>query len=316
MERKQIIILFLVVNFYSNNGLAKKFNRSNQVLHETHRSANTNLKWTQVDSNHEVNIKNLIYFLSKSDTGQKLLLKAQQRAAKIGETLLDVIHAGNGSLTDTTLIRKFLANNPLHVIYESKSKIYINSNLTIIDAVLDLAHELTHFAYRGHFNPYSKNFSLDHFIESTVEGVGGEVDAYITECKVLSEVFKQNQQNRYHCRRILNDNGEGLSFQRAKEEFYKVGRYYDKFKAKLKNLGVKKISPFLSDKEPIFISSAYGRPYPIAALEEYLSVMGHVCENDKKRLEYINLESSQNDQSIEKYRNQLKLFKSRCTELL
>ena len=41
-------------------------------------------------------------------------------------------------------------------------------------------------------------------------------------------------------------------------------------------------------KEKInFISSAYGVPYPMAALMEYDLVLEKVCENDKKRLAYM-----------------------------
>ena len=72
------------------------------------------------------------------------------------------------------------------------------------------------------------------------------------------------------------------------EQFYRVGEFYNSFEEELKHFKVNSPEfPFLSEKSAHFISSAYGLPYPIAALKEFVVIMGKACENDKKRLDII-----------------------------
>ena len=39
----------------------------------------------------------------------------------------------------------------------------------------------------------------------------------------------------------------------------------------------------LSSKAPVFISSVYDVPYPLAALREYFSILEKACSNEMKR---------------------------------
>jgi hypothetical protein len=242
--------------------------------------------WMDFTSSSELNLAKLFELLGRSSTGEKLIKEAQYKASRMGNTLTDVVKVGDSSLTDTTLVRKFSPHSPEHVIYESRSVVYISRHLGWNDALLDLAHELTHFVYRGSFNPYSDSFNAKDFIKSTIEGEGGEVQAFMTECRVLKELFSNKVQSRSHCQKIEADNGQ-LSFSRAVELFYHVGDYYPSFNKQLEGRSIASSFSDLKPEKINFISSAYGVPYPIAALMEYDLVLNKVCENDKKRLAYM-----------------------------
>lgn len=242
--------------------------------------------WTSFSSSEEINIKKLFDLLSRSPSGERLLKEAKEKAGRIGLTLGDVVKAGDSSLTDTTLIRKFSPLSPEHVIYETRSVVYINSSLSWSDAILDLAHELTHFIYRDTFNPYDENFNAKSFITSTIEGNGGEVHAFLTECKVSGELYSQKANARSNCHKIQLDSGE-LSYSLAVDLFYHVGNFHESFLKQLKSRNLDSSFPRLKPDKTNFISSAYGVPYPVAALMEYDLVLKKVCENDQKRLVYM-----------------------------
>lgn len=238
--------------------------------------------WTKYSKNDRLNLKNILQTLAMARSGRKLIQMANSKAKSQGMTLYDIIQAGKGSLTDTTLVRKF---NRVHfdkITYQVNSKVYINRDLGHHDAVLDLAHELTHFVYRDEFNPYVKNFSLQDFIKRTIEGKGGEVQAFMMECQVQSELFQNSVDSRFNCKKIMK-NGK-LSFDLAKVHFYHVGHYFDSFKELLQKRNLLQMFPDLSEKKESFVSGVYGIPYPVAAFEEYLSVLNKACENDRRRI--------------------------------
>lgn len=245
-----------------------------------------NRTWMDYTSSPELNLKKLLELLSRSPSGERIIKEAQYKASRTGLTIHDVIKVGEGSLTDTTLVRKFSPHSPEHVIYESRSVVYINKNLAWDDALLDLAHELTHYVYRESFNPYSESFNAKDFIKGTIEGNGGEVQAFLTECRVLRELFSKTIQSRSNCQKIEDASGQ-LSFTKAVELFYHVGSYYDGFHKQLAKREIASSFSDLKDEKINFISSAYGVPYPVAALMEYDLVVNKVCENDKKRLAYM-----------------------------
>ncbi len=242
--------------------------------------------WTKFSSSEEMNLKKLTDLLSRSSTGDKLLKEAAYKAAQSGLTLNDVIKVGDGSLTDTTLVRKFNPNSPEHVIFESKSIVYLNRSLGWEDALLDLSHELTHYIYRESFNPYSEGFNARDFVKGTIEGQGGEVQAFMTECRVLEELFSRRVQSRSHCMDIKDESGQ-VSYLKAVQLFYHVGDYYASFNKQLEGRDLASAFSELKPSKINFISSAYGVPYPVAALMEYDLVVNKVCENDKKRLAYM-----------------------------
>lgn len=247
--------------------------------------------WMDYTSNSELNLKRLMDLLSRSETGARLIKEARFKAARSGLTLSDVVKVGEGSLTDTTLVRKFSPHSPENVVYETKSVVYLSRHLPWDDALLDLAHELTHYVYRESFNPYAHDFNAKDFIKGTIEGSGGEVQAFLTECRVLKELFTRQVNSRSHCQKIEDGAGR-LSFSKAVELFYHVGSYYDAFHKKLEGRKLAESFSHLKSDKINFISSAYGVPYPIAALQEYDLVVDKVCENDKRRLAYMQQQAS------------------------
>ncbi len=243
--------------------------------------------WYKSGRSDEENLKVLIDLISKSSTGKLILQKAASKAAEKGETLIDVLAVGEGSLTDTTLVRKFSAYDPTKVMFETKSKVFVNRYLNTLDASLDLAHELTHYTFREAFNPYIPQFSLKDFIRSTVEGKGGEVDAFLIECKVLNEIVRTKNSNRFHCQKITDTSGE-LSRDRGIAEFYRIGKHFSDFAKNIEKYKLQKADfPKVTSDEAVFISSAWGVPYPLAAFREYVNIMDRVCKNDYNRLALI-----------------------------
>lgn len=276
---KTLITLLLMSVAFNTSAVEEK------TIHVTG-GGHSKSTWMDYTSSQELNLKKLFELLSRSATGEKLIKEAAYKASRSGLLLEDVIKVGESSLTDTTLVRKFSPHSPEHVIYESRSVVYINRNLGWNDALLDLAHELTHYVYREGFNPYSESFNARDFIKSTIEGSGGEVQAFITECKVLKELFSTKVQSRSNCQKIEDESGQ-LSFTKAVELFYHVGSYYDGLHKQLQKREIAGEFAHIKPEKINFISSAYGVPYPVAALMEYELVVNKVCENDRKRLAYM-----------------------------
>lgn len=243
------------------------------------------MKWRFLAASENEAILELLKMIRSSDTGVKLITRAKSVAAEQGMTLTDVIIPSGGSLTDTTLIRKFNPSTPEHVAYESRTKVFLNRDLSVLDATLDLAHELAHFAFRSPFNPYVGHFDMKNFVTSTIEGRGGEVDAYLIECRVYDEVFRSRLGKKNNCELVKEKNK--YSRKMAINEFYKVGSFHGEFSKVLKELEInEKEFSFVTPKQVVFISSAYSLPYPLAAVKEYYTIMGKACENDRKRMAY------------------------------
>jgi hypothetical protein len=260
--------------------------------------------WAKWTASEETNVARLIELLQRSETGAKLISLASRKARAQGLTLADVIKAGEGSLTDTTLIRKFHPESPENVAFESRSVVYVNRQLAWREGLLDLAHELTHFVYRENFNPYTINFSLVDFVRSTIEGQGGEVHAFMTECRVMRELFTRDYVQDSNCSGI--DKGRGdLDQGKAAEMFYHVGGFYSQIKKALADRGIIHHFPHLSVEKIKFVSSAYGLPYPLAAIQEYQTVLAKVCENDRRRLSYM--QQGRAPASVEKFRQDVEI---------
>ncbi|MCK5074683.1 MAG: hypothetical protein KAQ98_14730 [Bacteriovoracaceae bacterium] len=283
---------------------------------------NWNENWVRRKMSDDENILRLLRILKRSDIGAGIIRMARSRAHKRGSTLLDVINIGEGSTADTTLIRKFFPDNPEQIIYEVRASVYINRHLPLMDAVLDLSHELTHFIYRPPFNPYKDDFNLEKFVRSIIEGKGGEVDAYMAECNVLREIFSDS--NRYHanCERLIDPSTGTFSRERGAELFYRTGKHLEAVKMAMSEQNTSLDNfPYLSNEEAVYISSAYGVPYPMAAVMEYNNIMTRVCFNDKKRLFIVKNKikrlpaSIQKNSKVRTFNSMLQSFNVRCKAL-
>lgn len=243
---------------------------------------NYNKRWYKSSLSDRKNMQRLFAVLAKSKTGRFLIKKA--RAKSSGKELYHLVRPGASSFTDTTLLRQFKGDSAKKLKIKSLTKVSINRYLKTMDAVLDLAHEVAHFAFKNAFNPYKKSFKLKNFIRSTIEGKGGEVDAYLFECRVYKELFPQLVWSS-NCARIFNDKSQKFSRKDAIKEFYKVGKYFELMQTELAMNKNNLARHFPFSKRPArLLSSAYGVPYPVAAIFEYKTVIKKVCENDFQRI--------------------------------
>jgi len=243
--------------------------------------------WQELGETEEQRVRTLVELLVTSKTGKLLLEKARNRAASQGKILFDVIIPGEISITDTTLVRRFSPERPEAMAFELHSKIYINKDLKVRDAILDLAHELVHYIYKTPFNPYQDEFKADEFVTSTLEGRGGEIDAFLAECQVEKELFPTRNRDGSNCKLVFDEEGQ-VSRHLAVKEFYKVGPFLSQMQKDLQKFLIDSTKfGYLKEEQATFISSAYGLPYPLAALREYEVIMTKVCENDYKRLSFM-----------------------------
>ena len=230
-------------------------------------------------------ISALLKELAKTPTGASLIDLAKKKAKSRDLFLEDIIRPGPLSATDTTLVRRFSPAKPNEVSYVHKSLIYLNKNLKTQEAILDLAHELVHFSLRDSFNPYGKGFALVPFIASMLEGPGGEVEAFLTECRILGEIYGPFSQGMpSNCKDILRPDG---SFDRAQglKKFYRIGAYYEGFVTNLRRQGLGPGPfPHLRPAEALFISSVHDLPYPVAAYREFMDIRARACANEGRRL--------------------------------
>lgn len=305
-----------VVLFIIGQTAAAGWNGEIRTIHTQKRDEQS--AWIRLGGTERESIDILLKILGDSATGQKILDKAQARAGKFNNELKDVIMAGEGSLTDTTLIRRFSPSEPDKMEYETRSKVYVNRRLRLVDAVLDLAHELTHYSFRTPFNPYNKNFTLEGFVKSTVEGAGGEVEAFLIECQVLEELFSEEAKQRENCQKIIDPETGNFSKKLGVEHFYRVGAHMRSFKQEMDDYELQAENfPHLSRGQALFISSAWGVPYPVAAFKEYVTIMGRACENDMKRLSLLKNRFSRSPASFsdsKKYQRMERDFLGRCQQ--
>ena len=254
------------------------------IINVPKNSFSNNRPWIYMGVTEEESIIKLFGKLSKSQTGKKIIEMSKKTAKNQDKELLNIIKVGKISITDTTLIRKFSHSHPEKITYKEQTTVYINKDLPPMEATLDLAHELIHFSKRNPFNPYSQNFELNSFLQSMLEGKGGEVDAFLSECKVHSELIGNIKYLRSNCLDLINDKGE-FDRQKLVKKFYRVGGHYEELIKKITKRGIDtKLFPHLSRKNALFISSAYGLPYPVAAYKEYIDIKNKTCQNDRKRL--------------------------------
>ena len=264
-------------------GNAKMFERKSKTIHTE--SPPYHKPWITLSSDMNESLEKLAQVMAKSNKGKMILERAKAKALKEGLNLSEILIPGEKSYTDITLVRKFSKDNPQEIQYQSHLKVFINRNLNVQDAVMDMAHELIHYTFRDNFNPYRANFNLKDFISSTIEGRGGEVDAYMAECSVFFELFDKSNASQSHCHRILNHKTQQPDRQKTVEIFYRLGSHYHPFLKKIKKHNVR--SSFLkhiSPKQTLLMNATYDLPYPIAAVQEYENILKKTCENEYKRL--------------------------------
>jgi len=253
---------------------------------------NPNLRsnwYSEFDRDEKRAFKWIIGALEKSNTAKLILVDAKRKASREGKTLLDIVVSGQVSLTDLTVVRKFLPESPQKIQYKYDQVVRISSLLTVMQAMTDFIHEFVHYSYREIKNPYETNLSLAQFIKHTVEDEGGEAHAAYVECLVAAELWGKENLLESHCQKLKQ--GKEWNREVVIKDFYKVGKDYDAFVQYFISRNgrgpasdsVTNEFPFLSKESSIFVSAAYDLSYPLAAIREYYKVKNTVCINEAKR---------------------------------
>ncbi|MCB9062767.1 MAG: hypothetical protein H6622_14695 [Halobacteriovoraceae bacterium] len=310
MKRIVFIIFFFIT--YTNQLFAFKRARAFEVG----RNYSLSEKWIQIAKSEQQAIHLLIEHLEKSKTGKFVIEAARKKAQEVDQDIESLIVAGEGSFLDSTLVRKFSPHTPGKIDYISKSKINLNRNLNVKNALLDLIHELTHFGFREVFNPYKDEFEVVSFIKSTIEGKGGEVEAYLVECQVGKELIYGDSIGQSGCYDIYSQEVGKFSKVKAKQIFYQIGMYFDEFKDLIKQLGGEfNQFKYVSREEGGPVSSVHAVPYPIAAIKEYVEIQKRVCQNDSKRVSLLkaSLLRGPPQSNSKQYSEFFQNFRKRCS---
>ena len=224
--------------------------------------------WDSIDS--------VLKDLSELKIGQQII----QLAIEKDKEFLQFVQRGKVSITESNYTRSYsLSEGKENVSIDHK--IYISENLSRADAILDLAHELTHFALRPIYDPYDTAVGLKQFIRAGIEGKGGELEAFQTECLVAWELERANENFHEHglCSKYKKKNG--FDVRQAKRDYYSIGPYF------LQNEDLVKFLPLLNAEDIRFTSSYAKKPYPIALVNEYQQSRKTACENNARKEKLI-----------------------------
>lgn len=142
----------------------------------------------QFEDSAEPGFENAIELLTHTPTGRTILNRAQVRFNLSSfREITRILRWSTVSKTDAVLTRKF---NPVtgQEYRERQVTVNLKQGLPLRDLALDLAHELTHAASTPNWDPYDPELTTEKYIRAAIEGEGGEVDAFVNECRVALEL--------------------------------------------------------------------------------------------------------------------------------
>jgi hypothetical protein len=251
-------------------------------------------------------VSDVVQALGRTDSGKLLLDRArtvwgEERTSNENsdDVILRKIQFGLVSKTDAVLTRHYQPETKA----ESRTRtvtVILKKNETLLDQVLDLAHELIHALAPPSWDPYDPSLSPGRYIYALLEKKGGEIEAVSSECQVAGEIeaifglptkrcdryfdrvdaarapasLKDSQTSASRTERSAKVQVNRLKIQR---DFYRVGKWNFLVKAKLKDEA--KMFPLLSQMEPELYSATGRAPYPAALLREYEEITQVACTN-------------------------------------
>lgn len=276
--------------------------------------------WPAIAAKTPEAVEGLLAILRRSTIGAKLITKAEGKALSSDKVLSSLIEAGPESLTDTTFTRRTIFDGEFKTVYEETSRIVLNKQLSIEDAVLNLAHELTHFVFRHKVNPYEE-VSLKDYISHVIEGKGGEVDAILIECRVAKELYPKRFEGDQGCQKIYGESAGSGNISESSQEmrertiqlFYRMGYFWSDFNDNIRLFHFKMSDdfPLITKDQPLFFSAVYGTPYPLAAVAEYKEILKKICRNEETRMIKLK-EKAGWSETDERYLNLQKLYIKKC----
>ena len=265
--------IILMIAFFSGN--------TNFAQMNLHRD-----KWSLVD---------VFKVLDSTPTGRQVVAEAKEKALSMNKNLsaLVVIHRSISAVSSEFFF-KYNQDDPQETITEHFLQIFLNKQLNLQSAALALAHELTHFIGKDFISFYDLTSTMGPIerIVLDIEGKGGEVDAFLVECKLLKELTSELNYDPY-CYRVMDQNGR-IHRRKAVSMFYRVGDYMDNFVKELQQedstLDIASALPHLSNGRLFFLdSSSSGRfPYPVSIYRKYHRVKKIVCQVHLERLQIMN----------------------------
>jgi hypothetical protein len=218
-------------------------------------------------------------WLEKTPSGRKALEQATRHwGLRDPSELTHLLRIGRVSKTDAVLTRYYHPDTGREE-RERKVTISIRGDQGALEAALDLAHELTHAIHGPAWDPYDPELTAADYIHNAIEGLGGEAQALMQECRVVLELAPRSKTAQSRCGKYLDEGV--LSLERVVEDFYRVGPAYGDLKTKLGSLSER--FPHLSDEKATLFSSTGRSPYPVALLNEYREITEIACRNSKQR---------------------------------
>jgi hypothetical protein len=226
-------------------------------------------------------IQMAIEILDRVPTGDALIRKAFKIwNLKSQSELIQVVKSGPVSRTDAVLTRHFDSDTGKES-REREVTVYVNDNQSLVNMILDIAHEMVHATSRPSWDPYDPTLTAGQYILSAIDGEGGEVQAVATECRVALELSKNYQIPTKRCHSYLNSKSQMVDVDPIQRDFYRVGQWKDEL---VKTLGREtSLFPKLSNDPPELYSSTGNAPYPVALLKEYQALTQVACENTRHR---------------------------------
>jgi hypothetical protein len=228
-------------------------------------------------------IEMAIEILSRVPSGNALIKKSLHTwNLKSNFDLTQVVKSGPVSRTDAVLTRHFDSDTGKES-REREVTVYVNDDQSLVNMILDIAHEMVHATSRPSWDPYDPSLTPGQYILSAIDGEGGEVQAVAMECKVALELSKDYQIPTKRCHSYFNSTAGNqiVEIEPIRRDFYRVGQW----KAELvKTLGSEtSLFPRLSNEAPELYSSTGNAPYPVALLKEYQALTQVACENTRHR---------------------------------
>jgi hypothetical protein len=244
--------------------------------------------------------------LEKTKHGRELIAAVERRMdLHSSAELIALFHWGEASKTDAVLTRKFNPRSGKEQ-RERLVSIILKKDQAPEDLVLDIAHELTHAGSGPNWDPYDPELTAGKYIFTAIEGVGGEIDAMVSECIVGAELGIASGPSASRCERYAKDGS--IDREKVKADLYKVGKWKREL---IRRLGLEaEIFPLMSEAKPQLYSSTGRAPYPIALLSEFQDITDIACENSRKRLSTL---PTRAPAAVETYKEMATLFvNKRC----
>lgn len=221
--------------------------------------------------------------LSEAPRGRALLKRSLEfwKAKSLEELLESSLRPSEVSRTDSVLVRRFDPVKGVEV-RDRQVTVFIREDQTPAAIALDLAHELIHATAAPSWDPYDPKLTAGGYVQVSIEGSGGEMEAVVSECEVGLENPKLATEARPRCEGYWSTHRAGVDTEKVKEDFYRVGQWISWVERQLGKERPKFTR--LSAKPPRLYSSTGRAPYPVSLIQEYREITAIACENSKKRL--------------------------------